>query len=307
MRENKCFAIRSKVLKSNEPNKKYFLLCEGEKTEYIYFEAINNLRKRLKLNPLIEIIAIKRSFNEKGWSNPKKIIECLKKNLSEQNTKKFSNETILNNLMDYLISNDLISSKGLDEDIVYKTLKMTLEKRNIKLEDTASEYDICSIIEELKKLNIIGIIDKFDDIMKESNITYEEGFDTICIIVDRDKDSFTENQYEDVKSICKDKSFKLYVTNPCFEFWLLLHFSDAKELDNNKLKENPKMINKKRYVESELCKFFPKYKKSNYDGKEIATNVDTAIENEKSFCEDLEELKDNIGSNLGLLIQELRK
>lgn len=305
MRENKSFAIRSKVLKSNEPNKKYFLLCEGEKTEYIYFEAINNLREKLKLNPLIEIIAIKRSFNENGISHPKKLIECLEKNLYEQSTGEFSCESILNITMDYLIGEDKILQTRLSRKTIYEILDNAI---NTKIHGGSNSNDIFNIIEkELKKLNIIGIIDKFDDIMKQSNISYEEGFDTICIIVDRDKDSFTENQYEDVINICNEKNFKLYITNPCFEFWLLLHFSNAKELDNNKLKKNPKISNKKRYVESELCKFLPKYKKCYFDGKDIAMNVDTAIENEKSFCEDLEELKDNVGSNLGLLIQELRE
>jgi len=41
MREKKSFAIRTKVLASDEVRKKYFLVFEGENTEKIYFEALS--------------------------------------------------------------------------------------------------------------------------------------------------------------------------------------------------------------------------------------------------------------------------
>lgn len=78
MREKgRIFAKRSSTLESDLSKIKYFFVYEGEKTENIYFEAINNARKRLKINPLIEIIPILRSFNEKGWSNPEKFVQRL--------------------------------------------------------------------------------------------------------------------------------------------------------------------------------------------------------------------------------------
>ena len=36
-------------------------------------------------------------------------------------------------------------------------------------------------------------------------------------------------------------------------------------------------------------------------------HIDKAIENEKKFCEDVVMLKDKVGSNLGCLIEELKK
>ena len=36
-------------------------------------------------------------------------------------------------------------------------------------------------------------------------------------------------------------------------------------------------------------------------------NIDKAIENEKGFCEDIDKIKDVIGSNVGKLIEEMRK
>ena len=44
MRERRNFAERTKILKSDQVNRKYFLVFEGKNTEQIYFEAINNDR-----------------------------------------------------------------------------------------------------------------------------------------------------------------------------------------------------------------------------------------------------------------------
>ena len=37
-----------------------------------------------------------------------------------------------------------------------------------------------------------------------------------------------------------NRNYGIYITNPCFEFWLLMHFDDVKELDPELLLENPK-------------------------------------------------------------------
>lgn len=85
--------------------------------------------------------------------------------------------------------------------------------------------------ESLVELDIIKVIE-------ESNFTYNEEIDYICLIVDRDKNSFTSKQYRYVKSKCEIANFKFYVTNPCFEFWLMLHFSNCDDIDKEKIKQN---------------------------------------------------------------------
>ena len=97
------------------------------------------------------------------------------------------------------------------------------------------------------------------------------------------------------------------LTNSCVEFWLLLHFDKVFELEQNKLLENPKVTAKRRYVEQELRKILPGYGKGSYRAMEVIKHIDKAIENEKKFCEDVVMLKDKVGSNLGCLIEELKK
>ena len=98
----------------------------------------------------------------------------------------------------------------------------------------------------------------------------------------------------------------MYITNPCFEFWLLLHFDEVFDLDQDKLLENPKITANRRYVEQELRRIWPGYKKSSYRAEELVKNIDNAINNEKKFCENVEELENSVGSNIGKLIIDMR-
>ena len=115
------------------------------------------------------------------------------------------------------------------------------------------------------------------------------------------------NQYRYVLDKCREMGFQFYVTNPCFEFWLLLHFDEVFQLDKQKLLDNPKVTAKRRYAENELRRIYPGYSKTRYYAEPFVRDIDKAIENEKEFCEDIEELKDSVGSNIGKLICEMRK
>jgi len=72
------------------------------------------------------------------------------------------------------------------------------------------------------------------------------------------------------------------------------------------LLENPKVTSKRRYVEQQLRILLPDYKKVSYDAHALVSKLNHAIKNEKLFCENIEQLENNIGSNLGLLIEEMR-
>ncbi|MCK9443959.1 MAG: RloB family protein [Tissierellaceae bacterium] len=61
---------------SREPNKKIFVVCEGESTEIKYFEGIRDYSKELGISNLIELIIMKKDSKSKGFSNPNGLI-CL--------------------------------------------------------------------------------------------------------------------------------------------------------------------------------------------------------------------------------------
>lgn len=315
MRESRTFAERTKVLKSDEAVKKYFLIYEGSDTEVIYFDAVRTMRESIGINPLIELIPIIRSFSEEGWSNPKKILDRVIENLRESKEQFISYESLLNRIMDYLYETKVITTSKVLARNIWKTMLQTCDKKLKKsTEDRVDNIEIsCKIlIEDLREeYEVVNIVEDISEIIKDSGLTYEEGFDQICLIVDRDKDSFIStpenNQYKYVLDKCNKMGFQFCVTNPCFEFWLLLHFDEVFELDKEKLLNNPKVTAKRHYAENELRKIWPGYNKSSYHSEKLVKNIDKAIENEKKFCEDIEKLENSVGSNIGRLVQKMRQ
>ena len=313
MRERKNFAERTRISKEDRTRKKYFLVCEGNRTEGIYFNTINELKDKIGINPLIEIISIERTYTEEGWSNPKKILEQLLKDLEEIENGKISYKTLVDKIIEIIMEDEKISSKILKEissEKMIENIKNDIESLDNIVENVEEdcEFLLNMIIKKLF-LTIEEIPNILETVLKNienKQITYSEDIDKMCLIVDRDKKSFKEEQYNYVKEECKKKNFKLYVTNPCFEFWLLLHFDEVHLINKEKLLENKRASLKVRFVESELKKYFP-YNKNKYNAELLIEKIDLAIENEKRFCEDIEGLKNELGSNVGLLIQELKE
>ena len=315
MRESRTFAERTNVLKSDEVVKKYFLIYEGSDTEVIYFDAVRTMRESIGINPLIELIPIIRSFSEEGWSNPKKILDRVIENLRESKEQFISYESLLNRIMDYLYETKVITTSKILARNIWKTMLQTCDKKLKKsTEDRVDNIETsCKILMEdlCEEYEVVNIVEDISEIIKDSGLTYEEGFDQICLIVDRDKDSFIStpenNQYKYVLDKCNKMGFQFCVTNPCFEFWLLLHFDEVFELDEEKLLNNSKVTAKRRYAENELRKIWPGYNKSSYHSEKLVKNIDKAIENEKKFCEDIEQLENSVGSNIGRLVQKMRQ
>ena len=315
MRESRTFAERTKFLKSDEALKKYFLVYEGSDTELIYFDAVNSMRENIGINPLIELIPIIRSYSEEGWSNPKKILDRIIENLEESKAERISYETLLNRMMDYFYETKVITTSKVLAKNMWKTMiHVCAEKlqKSLQAEVEHIETDCNAILELLKQeYDVTHVVSDISDIIKDGGLTYAEGFDQICLIIDRDKESFLatpeNNQYGYVVEKCKEKGFQLCITNPCFEFWLLLHFDEVFELDTEKLLENPKVTSKRRYAEQKLRIIYPKYKKSSYQAEELVGDIDKAIQNEKEFCEDVVGLENSVGSNIGRLIEKMRE
>ncbi|HEY5556023.1 RloB family protein [Acetobacterium sp.] len=315
MREKKSFAKRTTTKTGDETRKKYFLVYEGEATEAIYFDAINDLKQEIGIDPLIELTPLIRSYSESGWSNPKKILDRVIQNITESQTGNMSYETLFNQVIDYLIEEGIIAEKGPQAKSIWEILQWYYEKESNKiLTDTLSdlEQECKNISECLEKASCLATITAdISDIIKNQKITYAEDFDKICLIVDRDRESFicnlTNDQYTYVLQTCREKNMGFYVTNPCFEFWILLHFDKVHRLDRTLLLENPKVSKKRRYTEDQLKKLIPDYRKSSYNARKLIKKIDTAIKNEKMFCESIEQLENTVGSNLGELIEEMRK
>lgn len=85
MRIEQGYGIRySEEAFSEEPKKKYYFACEGEKTEYKYLRGVEKFRNELNLDPLIEIIPIRHG--KKTSSNPLSLMNEAEKAIQENCT-----------------------------------------------------------------------------------------------------------------------------------------------------------------------------------------------------------------------------
>lgn len=311
MREKRSFAERTKILPNDEVKKKYFLVYEGKDTEAIYFDAVDLLKEQISINPLIEVVPLIRSYSEEGWSNPKKILDRIIQNIEELKSGEVSYETLLNWIMDYFQEDGIIANNRTLAKSYWTTLRQICEEKlEVSLEEKVENIQVASarILDILKeKSKLKNVVVDIPRIINNSALTYSDEIDKICLIIDRDKDSFTSAQYDYVIAQCKTRNYGVYISNPCFEFWLLMHFDDVRELDSELIRDNFKVSAERRYCEQELRKRIPRYNKSKYDAIELVKNVEKAIQNEHLYCENVNELKNEIGSNVGLLIREMQK
>jgi hypothetical protein len=299
------------------PRKKYFLAYEGEATEFLYFSGIFRIKEKLKIKSTIQLIPLKRNHLHRSWSHPKKIFEIIKPFMDNLKNNKLSINDLIETIVGYCFeySEDITNKKDCDDlreyinNILVKDFKLT---KNCFVPFNSNEVE--KLVESLnKKINEKIFINQLSPYIKLHFESYVPDIDEVCLIVDRDKNSFTEDQYDTMIENCKKNNYKLFVSNPCFEFWLLLHFDEIFKIDKEKLKQNEKVLPKAsaepseeiNYSEFKLREVLNEFRKNNIYFDKLEDKVLIAIENSKKFETDLVKLKDNIGSNIGLLLEEL--
>lgn len=146
-------------------------------------------------------------------------------------------------------------------------------------------------------------ISNFENSVKEGKIGYLKDIDRVAFIADRDPQNFKEEQYDEIVKQCVKAGYELYISNPTFELFLLMHDDRIFNLDRKQMIENRK-ISSKRFLETKVNEFFG-HNKRHLVFDIYKDRIAIAIKNEKKFCEDLKELKSNLGSNVGLFLDSL--
>jgi hypothetical protein len=309
MRVPKKFGKRSSANDEKlQPKIRYFLAFEGEKTEYQYFQGLIHHQDELGINELIEITPLLRHHDEKSWSNPYNACQLFINDLRVRESEIFTVGNLISHVTDWVMERKGIPTKAR----VTTHLTQSLIKRGYKLEGRVDDDKenitncICSALDELCLVDVspenIGHFRKY---LKEQKHFNKRDGDVACLIVDRDSESFTAEQYDSVVEKCKQEHIDLYVTNPRFEFWLLLHFLDKGSIDCEKVCQK-RVPGIQHYLEQELHKRVPGISKRNVPFDLLVNYLDVAIVNEKEFCEEITGLKNIIGSNIGRLMTELK-
>jgi hypothetical protein len=108
------------------------------------------------------------------------------------------------------------------------------------------------------------VLERTLDYVKEKNLKKR---DEIWLVIDRDE--WSTAQLEDVFSKCQPLDFHLAVSNPKFEYWLLLHFEDGKGI------KSPESCSKK------LLQHLPNYKKNHLEIHKLYPRISDAIRRAK--------------------------
>jgi hypothetical protein len=128
------------------------------------------------------------------------------------------------------------------------------------------------------------------------------------MVIDRDKQSWKIPEIDDVAQQCMQARFGFAMSNPAFEFWLLLHISDLTgytAATRQEFLDNHKTGNRTR-VEAELLALLGTYNKSNINVDHFLPNLQQAISAAEALdVNPNERWPNHLGSHVYKLIRRL--
>lgn len=131
--------------------------------------------------------------------------------------------------------------------------------------------------------------------------------DELWMIIDTDN----WKNIPDIINSCKElQNMYVAVSNPCFEFWLLLHIKNMNEYSTEELSlilSNKKVTSKKNYVDTKIVEIMGSYNKSNLIASEFIPHINFAIKQAKNLDNSNESYPTKLGSHLYKLIQKIIK
>ncbi|WP_077369581.1 RloB family protein [Anaerosalibacter sp. Marseille-P3206] len=271
---------RSYESESKDPNKVFIIAVEGNETEAQYFCGLENNSKYLGIPSTVRIEVLDR-YDTK--SAPKYVVELLEEYIREGYTTTFIDKF-----------KDTIENAGLGdtaENLIRKYFEDKISS------ETRKEME--RLIYEADRDRI------YYQYLETWNIDKKE----FCVVFDRDKQSTKPWDFSQVVKDSIEKGYRVVITNPCFEFWLLLHVCDVqKEYSLDEIIQNRSVSRDKNFVDSKLSEILGGYNKSNIKFEEIFMNkIDIAIKREKEYATYWKDIINNVGSNVGSFIEDIRK
>jgi hypothetical protein len=131
--------------------------------------------------------------------------------------------------------------------------------------------------------------------------------DELWMVIDRDVQNVTLEQLKNIITQCKDKDYKLAISNPTFELWLLLHITDIANYDYQTLLSNPKPSakSKKRYLDKLLTELTDGYKKNKLNFTKFEPGINDAISRARELPLNNNTLLNKLGTNVFLLVEKI--
>lgn len=138
--------------------------------------------------------------------------------------------------------------------------------------------------------------------------------DEFWMIVDRDDwETMHHIDFDQIVRECADeKNFFMAMSNPCFEFWLLLHlegfsFEALSKEEKDLLYSNPKISGKRHHIEQVLSDVLGSSYSKRIKASNFLPGVYRAIERAKTLHVDGEDYPKEFGSDVFLLVEKVVK
>lgn len=259
-----------------------FLSVEGNLTEEQYLELVNKYREELGIEAAVKIHVLQRTDTK---SATEQIMELLENYIELRNNPNFADEV------------RALELKGYEDEVILRYL-----------EDPSAISE-----KERRRLEAMLREEKLDLVYWQFLNKYQGENDVFGVILDRDCKSHTSEQIKQVFERCDEKGYRCFFTNPCIEFWLLLHVADVKKEYSDELdmiRKNPVDAQKNTYVSNLLHDKIGIRKKIQEKSfkKYFLPNIDNAIKQvNDDFCINRDGLLDELGSNMGELFELLRE
>lgn len=135
--------------------------------------------------------------------------------------------------------------------------------------------------------------------------------DRFVVVIDRDVRSHTRECLDEIIRKCRDNAYLCCLTNPCFEFWLLLHLADVDGLlepdELQKIQDNVRVSKRHTYVSGLVSRLARHYKHINehtFD-RYYGPCLGKATKNAQKFAVTEEAVLDEVGTTMPRLIKEI--
>lgn len=271
-----------------------FLSVEGNVTEQNYFSWLEKYREKLGIKTGVHVHPLRRGKRD-NFSAPAQVLELLDEYIEIRES------DILPDRMRKVIptkyTDAFVQQYMKDPDSVDK--------------DKKEQFEML--------LKQVGIDLEYQFFVKE----YQGQDDLFGVVIDRDYNTHTVMQLNEIRKQCIEKGYHFFITTPCFEFWLLLHLVDVKKQykgDMQKFRDNEKKTNKHTFTSFQVSEHAGHSKKISEKifRQYYLNHIDYAIsQTKKSFSTDVEGLigtdetedskKGKLGSNLPELFKLLRE
>lgn len=261
-----------------DPKRMIILSVEGDETERTYFQHLN-----VHLDRALIQIEVLRHRHGDGFSDPHHVIELLNEYVDIRQGQ--------------LIPNEL--PKPFTEKYSRDIINAYLHNK-----ESLSPETCVAISEDLVR---IGIDLEYRRYLQ----TFDKETDYFAVVLDRDCGNHSRTLMEECFQLCEENGFGCFITNPCFEFWLLLHLCDVKvEYSDVQLKEfkvNPKVSCRHTAVSREVSTRTHHGKRIGFAEfeKNYFPSISNALVHVQQFKTSYPDVLDDLGSNLPQLFDIL--